>query len=114
MGSGDRPPAGLGGFDELEHHGQDCGRAAGAAGDLGVELDLPTAKAIEIDAFVPLALDHLSDDSMFRMTGTLEQNFKSVLRRNKAGGVDRIARAADVATEICQAVVSQSRYHIEG
>ncbi|MFD7994207.1 hypothetical protein [Streptomyces mexicanus] len=48
------------------------------------------------------------------MTGTLEQNFKSVLRRNKAGGVDRIARAADVATEIRQAVVSQSRYHIEG
>ncbi|MGW0767074.1 hypothetical protein [Streptomyces sp. NPDC002676] len=59
-------------------------------------------------------LDHLSDDLMFRMTGTLDQNFKSVLRRNKAGGVDRIARTVDFTTKIRQAVVSQSRYHIEG
>ncbi|WP_316745585.1 hypothetical protein [Streptomyces sp. MK7] len=59
-------------------------------------------------------LDHLGDDLMFRMTGTLDQNFKSVLRRNKAGGVDRIARTADFTTKIRQAVVSQSRYHIEG
>ncbi|MGA5206536.1 hypothetical protein [Streptomyces variegatus] len=36
-------------------------------------------------------LGHLTDDLMFRMAGTLEQSFKSVLRRNKAGGVDRIA-----------------------
>ncbi|MFE6594113.1 hypothetical protein [Streptomyces sp. NPDC057781] len=57
---------------------------------------------------------HLSDDLMFRMTGTLEQSFKSVLRRNKAGGVDRIARTPDFTTKIRQAVVSQSRYHIEG
>lgn len=57
---------------------------------------------------------HLSDDLMFRMTGTLEQSFKSVLRRNKAGGVDRIARTSDFTIKIRQAVVSQSRYHIEG
>ncbi|WP_224297765.1 AIPR family protein [Streptomyces olivaceus] len=57
---------------------------------------------------------HLSDDLMFRMTGTLEQSFKSVLRRNKAGGVDRIARTPEFTTKIRQAVVSQSRYHIEG
>ncbi|MDX3746407.1 hypothetical protein [Streptomyces sp. AK08-02] len=48
------------------------------------------------------------------MTGTLDQIFKSVLRRNKAGGVDRIARTADFTTKIRQAVASQSRYHIEG
>ncbi|WP_329222278.1 hypothetical protein OG352_34215 [Streptomyces sp. NBC_01485] len=48
------------------------------------------------------------------MTGTLEQNFKSVLSRNKAGGVDWIARTAVFTTKIRQAVVSQSRYHIEG
>ncbi|MFF7356430.1 AIPR family protein [Streptomyces filipinensis] len=59
-------------------------------------------------------LDHLSDDLMFRMTGTLEQSFKGVLRRSKAGGVDRIARTADFTSKIRQAVVSQSRYHIEG
>ncbi|MEU5439866.1 AIPR family protein [Streptomyces griseofuscus] len=59
-------------------------------------------------------LDHLSDDLMFRMTGTLEQSFKGVLRRSKAGGVDRIARTADFTTKIRQAVVSQSRYQIEG
>ncbi|WP_167349503.1 hypothetical protein [Streptomyces durhamensis] len=51
---------------------------------------------------------------MFRMTGTLEQSFKGALRRSKAGGVDRIARTADFTTKIRQAVVSQSRYHIEG
>lgn len=59
-------------------------------------------------------LDHLSDDLISRMTGTLEQSFKGVLRRSKAGGVDRIARTADFTTKIRQAVVSQSRYHIEG
>lgn len=59
-------------------------------------------------------LDHLSDDLMSRMTGTLEQTFKGVLRRSKAGGVDRIARTAGFTTKIRQAVVSQSRYHIEG
>ncbi|MFF7359213.1 hypothetical protein ACFZA1_42570 [Streptomyces filipinensis] len=48
------------------------------------------------------------------MTGTLEQSFKGALRRSKAGGVDRIARTADFTTKIRQAVVSQSRYHIEG
>jgi len=39
VGSGDRPPAGLGGLDELEDHGDGCGRAVGAAGDLGSQLD---------------------------------------------------------------------------
>ncbi|MFJ8791322.1 AIPR family protein [Streptomyces sp. NPDC102462] len=58
-------------------------------------------------------LDHLSDDLMSRMTGTLEQNFKSALRQSKAGGVDRIARTPDFTTKLRQAVVSQSRYHIE-
>ncbi|MDX3425561.1 MULTISPECIES: hypothetical protein [Streptomyces] len=48
------------------------------------------------------------------MTGTLEQSFKSVLRRNKAGGVDRIARTTDLTSKIRRAVVSQSRYHNEG
>ncbi|MGQ4333345.1 MULTISPECIES: hypothetical protein [Streptomyces] len=47
------------------------------------------------------------------MTGTLEQNFKSVLGRNKAGGVDWIAPTV-FTTKIRQAVVSESRYHIEG
>ncbi|WP_186785342.1 hypothetical protein [Streptomyces misionensis] len=41
-------------------------------------------------------------------------NFKRVLHRNKVGGVDRIALTADFTTKIRQAVVSQSRYHIEG
>ncbi|WP_435260347.1 hypothetical protein [Streptomyces sp. 1222.5] len=59
-------------------------------------------------------LDHLGDDLMSRMTGTLEQSFKGVLRRSKAGGVDRIARTAGFTTKIRQAVVSQGRYHIEG
>ncbi|MGW1616548.1 AIPR family protein [Streptomyces sp. NPDC002285] len=58
-------------------------------------------------------LDHLSDELMVRMTGTLEQNFKSALRHSKAGGVDRIARTADFTTKLRQAIVSQSRYHIE-
>ncbi|MGP4045324.1 AIPR family protein [Streptomyces sp. 2A115] len=58
-------------------------------------------------------LDHLSDELMSRMTGTLEQNFKSALRQSKAGGVDRIARTPDFTTKLRQAVVSQSRYHIE-
>jgi len=57
-------------------------------------------------------LDHLSDDLMSRMAGTLEQNFKSALRHNKAGGVDRIARTPDFTTRLRQAVISQSRYHI--
>ncbi|WP_329528688.1 hypothetical protein [Streptomyces sp. NBC_01462] len=56
-------------------------------------------------------LDHLTDDLMSRMTGTPEKSFKGVLRRSKSGGVDRIA---DFTTKIRQAVVSQSRYHIEG
>ncbi|MFE2498942.1 hypothetical protein [Streptomyces scopuliridis] len=58
-------------------------------------------------------LDHLSDDLMSRMAGTLEQNFKSALRHNKAGGVDRIARTPDFTNRLRQAIVSQSRYHIE-
>lgn len=36
---GDRAPAGLGGLDQLEHHRERGGGAAGAAGDLGAELD---------------------------------------------------------------------------
>jgi hypothetical protein len=39
VGAGDRPPSGLGGFHELEHHREGCGGAAGAAGDLGAEFD---------------------------------------------------------------------------
>ncbi|EFD65669.1 predicted protein [Streptomyces lividans TK24] len=39
---------------------------------------------------------------------------QSVLHRNKAGGVDRIARTPQFTTKIRQAAVSQSRYHIEG
>jgi hypothetical protein len=58
-------------------------------------------------------LVHLSDDLMSRMTGTLEQNFKSALRQSKAGGVDRIARTPEFTAKLRQAVVSQSRYHIE-
>ncbi|MFI5681480.1 hypothetical protein [Streptomyces cellulosae] len=58
-------------------------------------------------------LVHLSDDLMSRMTGTLEQNFKSALRQSKAGGVDRIARTPEFTGKLRQAVVSQSRYHIE-
>ncbi|MER5211703.1 hypothetical protein ABT063_14235 [Streptomyces sp. NPDC002838] len=50
---------------------------------------------------------------MSRMTGTLEQNFKSALRQSKAGGVDRIAGTPDFTTKLRQAVISQSRYHIE-
>ncbi|MEV6174946.1 hypothetical protein AB0L99_42950 [Streptomyces sp. NPDC051954] len=57
-------------------------------------------------------LDHLSDDLMSRMTGTLEQNIKSALRQSKAGGVDRIARTPEFTAKLRQAVVSQSRYHI--
>ncbi|MFG2801139.1 AIPR family protein [Streptomyces pseudovenezuelae] len=53
-------------------------------------------------------LDHLSDDLMSRMTGTLEQNFKSALRQSKAGGVDRIARTPEFTAKLRQAVVSQS------
>ncbi|MFI7352038.1 hypothetical protein ACIBSR_38010 [Streptomyces sp. NPDC049936] len=58
-------------------------------------------------------LNHLSDDLMSRMTGTLEQNFKSALPQSKAGGVDRIARTPEFTAKLRQAVVSQSRYHIE-
>ncbi len=32
MGAGDRAPAGLGGLDQLEHHRERRGRAAGPAG----------------------------------------------------------------------------------
>jgi hypothetical protein len=35
VGCVDRAPAGLGGFDELEGHGQPGGAGAGALGDLG-------------------------------------------------------------------------------
>jgi hypothetical protein len=58
-------------------------------------------------------LDHLSDELMERMTGTLEHNFKIALRQSKAGGVDRIARTPDFTTRLRQAVVSQARYHID-
>ncbi|MGX1887492.1 AIPR family protein [Streptomyces sp. NPDC055287] len=58
-------------------------------------------------------LDHLSQDLMERMAGTLDQNFKAALRQNKAGGVDRIARSEDFTTKLRQSVVSQSRYHID-
>lgn len=50
---------------------------------------------------------------MTRMTGTLEQNFKTALRHSRAGGVDRIARTPDFTTKLRQAVVTQSRYRIE-
>ncbi|MEU8918671.1 AIPR family protein [Streptomyces nigrescens] len=58
-------------------------------------------------------LDHLNDDLMDRMTRALDQNFKSALRNNKAGGVDRIARDADFTTKFRQSIISQSRFHIE-
>ncbi|MFD0229287.1 hypothetical protein ACWGPD_25160 [Streptomyces hirsutus] len=58
-------------------------------------------------------LDRLSNELMVRMVGTLEQNFKSALRRSKAGGVDRIARTSVFTTALRQDVVSQSRYHIK-
>ncbi|WP_405826887.1 hypothetical protein OG241_05775 [Streptomyces sp. NBC_01390] len=50
---------------------------------------------------------------MTRMTGTLEQDFKSTLRQSKAGGVDRIARTPAFTAKLRQAIISQSRYHIE-
>ncbi|WP_406504096.1 hypothetical protein [Streptomyces sp. NBC_00212] len=37
-------------------------------------------------------LGHLNEPLMTRMTGTLEQNFKTALRHSKADGVDRIER----------------------
>ncbi|MFJ8390716.1 AIPR family protein [Streptomyces sp. NPDC094438] len=58
-------------------------------------------------------LDHLNEPLMTRMTGTLEQNFKTALRHSKAGGVDRIARTPDFTTKLRQAVITQIRYHIE-
>ncbi|MGW0818069.1 AIPR family protein [Streptomyces viridiviolaceus] len=58
-------------------------------------------------------LDHLNESLMVRMTGTLEQNFKTALRHSKAGGVDRIARTSDFTTKLRQAVITQSRYRIE-
>ncbi|MFI1391200.1 AIPR family protein [Streptomyces griseoaurantiacus] len=58
-------------------------------------------------------LDHLDEALMTRMTGTLEQNFKTALRHSRAGGVDRIARTPDFTTKLRQAVVTQSRYRIE-
>ncbi|MFI8185887.1 AIPR family protein [Actinacidiphila glaucinigra] len=58
-------------------------------------------------------LAHLNDDLMTRMTGVLEQNFKTALRQSKAGGVDRIARTPDFTTKLRQAVISQGRFHIE-
>lgn len=58
-------------------------------------------------------LDHLNDELMERMAGTLDQNFRSALRNNKAGGVDRIAQNADFTAKLRQSVFSQSRFHIE-
>ncbi|MFF9113528.1 hypothetical protein ACF1AY_34865 [Streptomyces sp. NPDC014776] len=62
----------------------------------------------------PMAAALRCDDPLFRMRGTLDQCFKSVLRRNKAGGVDRIAPTAIFTIKIRQAVVLQSHYGIEG
>ncbi|MFI1288048.1 AIPR family protein [Streptomyces sp. NPDC020792] len=58
-------------------------------------------------------LDHLNEALMSRMTGTLEHNFRTALRQSKAGGVDRIARTPDFTTKLRQAVITQSRYHID-
>ncbi|WP_075731570.1 AIPR family protein [Streptomyces acidiscabies] len=58
-------------------------------------------------------LDHLTDDLMTRMAGTLESNFRSALRHSKAGGVDRIARTPEFTGKLRQDVISQSRYHVE-
>ncbi|MGW2817400.1 hypothetical protein [Streptomyces sp. NPDC001415] len=58
-------------------------------------------------------LDHLNETLMTRMTGTLEQNFKTALRHSKAGGDDRIARTPDFTTKLRQAVITQIRYRIE-
>ncbi|MGW3507074.1 AIPR family protein [Streptomyces sp. NPDC000994] len=57
-------------------------------------------------------LVHLDNELMERMAATLDSSFKSALRQNKAGGVDRIARSSDFTTKLRQAVISQSRYHI--
>ncbi|MFF0740132.1 AIPR family protein [Streptomyces sp. NPDC004111] len=59
-------------------------------------------------------LNHLDDALMSRMAGTLEHTFKASLRQNKAGGVDRIARTTDFTTKLRQAVITQSRYRIDG
>ncbi|MGW6562111.1 AIPR family protein [Streptomyces hydrogenans] len=58
-------------------------------------------------------LDHMTTELMDRLIGVIDQNFKSALRNNKAGGVDRIARSPEFTNRIRQAVVSQSRFHIE-
>ncbi|WP_245727738.1 hypothetical protein [Streptomyces vietnamensis] len=58
-------------------------------------------------------LDHLNTELMDRLTGVLDQYFKTALRNNKAGGVDRIARSPEFTNRIRQTVVSQSRFHIE-
>ncbi|GGZ26455.1 hypothetical protein [Streptomyces poonensis] len=71
------------------------------------------SRASKIDLVILQANDHLSDDLMSRMAGTLEQNFKTALRHSKAGGVDRIARTPEFTTRVRQAVIAQSRYHIE-
>ncbi|CAL9486321.1 hypothetical protein SUDANB171_03135 [Streptomyces sp. enrichment culture] len=68
----------------------------------------PTARDL-----LHIDLNHLNDELLQRMAGTLDQNFKSALRNNKARGVDRIARTADFTSRLRQSVVSQSRYHIE-
>ncbi|MFI9024360.1 AIPR family protein [Streptomyces sp. NPDC053560] len=68
----------------------------------------PTARDL-----LHIDLDHLNDELMERMAGTLDQSFKSALRNNKAGGVDRIARNADFTTKLRQSVISQSRFHVE-
>ncbi|WP_030714467.1 AIPR family protein [Streptomyces griseus] len=58
-------------------------------------------------------LAHLDTELMDRLIVVLDQNFKSALRSNKAGGVDRIARSAEFTNRLRQSVISQNGFHIE-
>ncbi|MBB6553365.1 AIPR family protein [Nonomuraea rubra] len=57
-------------------------------------------------------LAHLSDELLEQMTGALDKEFRSVLRVNKARGVDRIARSADFSERVRQAIIGQRRFEI--
>ncbi|QFY05350.1 abortive phage resistance protein [Nonomuraea phyllanthi] len=57
-------------------------------------------------------LAHLSDELLEYMIGTLDKEFRAVLRANKAGGVDRIARSPEFTNRVRQAVIAQRRFRI--
>ncbi|GHC57750.1 AIPR family protein [Streptomyces cinnamoneus] len=81
--------------------------ASGSAYTL-TRLRRPTARDL-----LNIDLDHLDTELMERMTKSLEQNFKSALRANKAGGVDRIARSPEFTDRLRQSIISQRHFHIE-